>query len=122
MKEIEGFKMKLVSEVPKEELLKKIRFKDTDVLVSQTGAAMVCTTASAEEGFMIFDDVPAVIDGTIVAKIYEGDRICGTAQLVFPIYGLGQNITLRGICIDCCKPGKEYNVKFVARDLWAVEK
>ena len=122
MKEIEAFKLKLISDDTKETLLDKITFSNTDVLVSETGAAMVCTSATLDPSFVIFDDVPAVVDGTIVAKIYDGDRLCGTAQLVLPIYGLGQNITLNGICIDCCKPGKKYSVKFVAKNLWALEK
>ena len=122
MKEIENFKLKLISDASKEMLLEKISFTNTDVLVSETGAAMVCTSASLDPGFMIFDDVPACVDGTIVAKIYDGDKLCGTAQLVLPIYGLGQNITLNGICIDCCQPGKHYSVKFVAKNLWAMEK
>ena len=100
----------------------KISFSNTDVLVSETGAAMVCTSATLDPKFKIFDDVPAVVDGTIIAKIYDGDQLCGTAQLVLPMYGLGQNIPLNGICIDCCKPGKNYTAKFIAKNLWAMEK
>ena len=122
MKEIEAFRLKILSEEPKEELFSKISFANTDVLVSETGAAMVCTTASLDPDFKIFGDVPAIVDGTIVAKIYDGERLCGTAQLVLPEYGLGQDIPLRGICIDCCEPGKSYTVKFVAKNLWALEK
>jgi len=123
MKEIEDFKTKLISEeYTAQELMKHIGFSHTDVLVSDTGAAMVATSASLDKNFMIFDDVPAVVDGTIIAKIYDGDRLCGTAQLVLPIYGLGQNITLNGICIDCCEPGKTYTAKFTAKNLWAMEK
>lgn len=122
MKEVEEFRMKLLAEDSAEELMKHISFSNTDVLVSETGAAMVCTSASLDPGFKIFEDVPAVVDGTIVAKIYEGDRIRGTAQLVLPVYGLGQNIPLNGICIDCCEPGKTYSVRFVAKNLWAMEK
>lgn len=121
MKEIENFKLKLVSDEPAAELMKKISFSNTDVLVSETGAAMVCTSATLDPEFKIFDDVPAVVDGTIIAKIYEGDQLCGTAQLVLPMYGLGQNIPLNGICIDCCKPGKNYTAKFTAKNLWAME-
>lgn len=122
MKEIESFKLKLVSDEPAAELMKKISFSNTDVLVSETGAAMVCTSATLDPKFKIFDDVPAVVDGTIIAKIYDGDQLCGTAQLVLPMYGLGQNIPLNGICIDCCKPGKNYTAKFTAKNLWAMEK
>lgn len=122
MKEIENFKLKLVSDESAAELMKKISFSNTDVLVSETGAAMVCTSATLDPKFKIFDDVPAVVDGTIIAKIYNGDQLCGTAQLVLPMYGLGQNIPLNGICIDCCKPGKNYTAKFTAKNLWAMEK
>lgn len=122
MKEIENFKLKLVSDEPAAELMKKISFSNTDVLVSETGTAMVCTSASLDSKFRIFDDVPAIVDGTIIAKIYDGDQLCGTAQLVLPMYGLGQNIPLNGICIDCCKPGKSYTAKFTAKNLWAMEK
>ncbi len=122
MKEIENFKLKLVSDESSAELMKKISFNNTDVLVSETGAAMVCTSASLDPKFRIFDDVPAVVDGTIIAKIYDGDQLCGTAQMVLPVYGLGQDIPLNGICIDCCKPGKVYTAKFSAKNLWAMER
>ena len=122
MKEIENFKLKLIAEESSAELLEKISFSNTDVLVSETGAAMVCTSASLDPEFRIFDDVPAVVDGTIIAKIYDGEQLCGTAQMVLPIYGLGQNIPLNGICIDCCEPGKSYTAKFTAKNLWAMEK
>jgi|GEM_PF-961268 len=121
-KEIENFKLKLVGEESSAELMKKISFKNTDVLVSETGAAMVCTSASLDPEFRIFDDVPAVVDGTIIAKIYDGDQLCGTAQMVLPMYGLGRNITLKGICIECCcEPGKSYTAEFSAKNLWAME-
>ena len=122
MQEIENFKLKLISDEPAAKLMEQITFQDTDVLVSETGAAMVCTTASLNPDFMIFDDVPAVVDGTLIAKIYDGERLCGTAQLVLPVYGLGRNIPLRGICIDCCQPGKAYTVRFVPKNLWAMER
>lgn len=122
MQEVENIKLKLVADVPAAELMKKITFSNTDVLVSETGAAMVCTSASLDPNFRIFEDVPAVVDGTIVAKIYDGDQLSGTAQLVLPVFGLGQNIPLNGICLDCCKPGKHYTVKFAAKNLWAMEK
>lgn len=122
MKEIENFKLKLMSDEPSAELMKKISFNNTDVLVSETGAAKICTSATLDPEFKIFDDVPTVVDGTIIAKIYDGDQLCGTAQLVLPMYGLGLNIPLEGICIDCCKPENKYTVKFTAKNLWAMEK
>lgn len=122
MSEIDSFKLKLVSDESSTELMKKISFSNTRVSVTETGAARVYTKASLEPEYKIFDDVPAIVDGTILAKIYDGDRLCGTAQLVLPLYGLGQNISLRGICLDCCEGGKQYTVKFEAKNLCAIEK
>lgn len=122
MEEVENIKLKLVADTPASELMDRIFFSNTDVLVSETGAALVCTSASLEPDFKIFEDVPAVVDGTIVAKIYDGEQLCGTAQLVLPVFGLGQDIPLQGICLDCCEPGKSYTAEFVAKNLWAMEK
>ena len=58
MKEIENFKLKLVAEVNSAELMEKISFSNTDVLVSETGAAMVCTSASLDPKFRIFGRHP----------------------------------------------------------------
>lgn len=122
-KEIEALKLKLVSDENSDELMNKIAFDNTDVLVSKTGAAMVCTSAAVKSKLTIYEDVPAVIDGTIVAKIYDEDRLCGTAQLVLPIYGLGEEpAVLNGICLDCCEQGKTYTAKFVAKHLWEMER
>lgn len=122
IKEIEEAKMKLVSEDDPMDLIKKIYFCNTSVTVSETGTATVHTSASVSSKLKIFDDVPAVIDGTIIAEIYDKNQLCGTAQLVLPLYGLvGKNTSLEGMCLDCCKPGKKYTVKFTAENLWAME-
>ena len=115
---------KLISEESSDELMKKISFSHTVFLATETGAAKVFTCASLDQEFRIFDDVPAVVDGTIIAQIYDGDQLSGTVQLVFPVYGLEGlgKISLKGICLDCCKPGKNYTVKFIAKNLWAMER
>ena len=122
MEEIESFKLKLISNISKESLMENITFSNTDIMISEIGSALICTVASLKPDFVIFDDVPAIVDGTILAEIYDGERLCGTAQLVLPVYGLGQNITLNGICLECCNPNTKYTVKFVAKNLWAMEK
>ena len=122
MKEIEDFKLKLISDDTTSDLFREISFSNTDVIVSETGAAMVCTLASLNSSFRIFDDVKAIVDGTIVANIYDGNKLCGTADLVLPVYGLGENIPLTGICLRGFESGKEYSVKFSAANLCAIEK
>ena len=122
MKKVEDFKLKLVSDDSADELMKRISFSNTDIRVFETGAIMVRTTASLDPSFRILDDVPAIVDGTIIAEIYDENQLCGKAQLVLPIYGLERNVNLRGICLDCGKPGRTYTVKFVPKHLCAIEK
>lgn len=122
MKEIAEFRLKLISDNSSIDLFKKISFSNTDILISETGAAMVCTLASLEDGFTIFGDVPAVVDGTIIAQIFDGEQLCGTALMVFPVYGIGKNIPLNGICLNSFTPGKNYTVKFAPKSLCALEK
>lgn len=58
----------------------------------------------------------------ISCKNIRWGKLCGTAQLVLPIYGIGQNITLNGICLDGFQFDKQYKVEFEAQNLWAMER
>lgn len=119
-KEIDAAKIKLVAEEPAGECLKRLSFAGTKVTVSDTGTCTVETTASAEP-FTIFEDVKAVVDGTVIAEIYDGGSLIGTAQLVLPKYGAGKNVKLKGMSLFCGNRGKQYDVKFSAQNLWAME-
>ena len=121
-REIENFKLKLMSDEPADELMKNVTFVGTKVYVSETGAVTVSTKASLDPNFMIFGDVPAVVDGTICADVYDGSRCCASVNLVLPLYGIGQNVRLKGMSLDGGEPGKEYSVKFSATNLCALEK
>lgn len=121
-KEIDEVQMKLISDVSAAELLRYIKFENTEVRVSELGTCTVETVATLESSFKIYGDVDAVVDGTIVAKIYDKSTFIGTAQMVLPLYGVGQNINLTGMCLECGKPGKEYRVEFAASKLWAIER
>ena len=72
---------------------------------------------------IIFNDVDAVIDGTVIAKIYDGTSLVGTASLVLPKYGVTEYGTeLKGMCLYCGTKGKSYNVEYAATNLWAMER
>ena len=123
MEEYNKMDTKLISDESASSLVKKISFSNTSVTISETGTATVVTGASIENNFMIFDDVPAVIDGTILADICDGSgHVCGTAMLVLPVDGLRKNVSLRGMCLKCCNPKNKYTVRFKAENLWAMER
>lgn len=121
-REIENFKLKLMSNDSAYDLMKSITFDGTKISVSETGAVTVSTKATLAPDFKIFGDVPAVVDGTIYAGIYDDGRCCATVNLVLPLYGIGQNVRLKGMSLDGGEPGKEYSVKFSATNLCALEK
>lgn len=79
------------------------------------------TVATLKAPFYIFDDVPAVIDGTVIAQIWDGKTCIGKAELVLPCYGISEKRKLEGWCLFAGKPGKQYSVSFTATNLWAME-
>lgn len=99
--------------------LSKLRFSDTKVEVSSTGTCTVKTVVTAEQ-MKIFDDVSAVIDGEVIAEIYDEKTLIGTATMVLPVYGVGR-ADLTGMALYCGKEGHSYHVKFTSENLWAME-
>lgn len=122
LEEIESAKTKLVSNDDAKTCLSKLSFFGTMVLVSETGTCTVTTNVKLAEPFFIFGDVEAVVDGTVIAKIYDGDTMVGVASLVLPTYGVKSVTKLKGMCLYCGTPGKKYTVEFAAANLWAMER
>ena len=120
--EIESTKTKLVSDDDAVTCLSKLSFTDTNVEVSETGTCTVTTTAKQASPMIIFDDVEAVIDGTVIAKIYDGTSLVGTAPMVLPKYGVKDSTDLKGMCLYCGKEGRDYTVEYAAVNLWAMER
>ena len=102
------------------ELLENISFGDFEI---ETGAFVVKVKARAKGNFVIFEDVPAGIDGIIDAVVYKDEEVIGKAHLVTPIYGITSTDTveLQGICLSGAKQGEKYSVKFEPKDIWAIE-
>ena len=122
LEEIETTKTKLVSSDDAKTCLSKISFSNTKVDVSETGTCTVTTSAKLASPMIIFDDVDAIIDGTIIAKIYDGKSLVGTASLVLPKYGVKGETNLKGMCLYCGTKGKSYTVEYAATNLWAMER
>lgn len=119
--ELKALQTKLFTEDDPAGMFEKLSFADTAVTVSDTGTCDVTTRISAPENFVIFDDVPARIDGTVLARICDGDRVIGEAKLVFPKGGVRGDENLEGICLYCGEPKKKYTVAFAPYHLWGAE-
>ena len=123
--EIEGISKKMVSEESPNSCFEKLAFTGDYVRVSANGSCRISTHAQLSEPFFISDGVEGVIDGTIIAEIYDGDVCVGKANLVLPKYGINSSkrAELNGIALLGGDADKEYTVKFCPSDnLWAMEK
>ena len=120
---LESAKTKLVANDSTEECFARLIFDGTTIDVSRTGTCTVMTSVCASP-FKIFDDVPAVIDGTIIAQIYDNNKLIGKAKMVLPIYGIQgkkNKVKLTGMALFCGSAGTSYRIEFVPEKLWAME-
>lgn len=120
--EIEETKTKLVGEDSPAECLQHLLISETTVKVSETGTCTVKAKVRLNSSYVIYDEVDTVIDGTIIAKIYDGSTLIGVALLVLPKYGVKRIEMLTGMCLYCGTPGKKYTVQYAATKLWAMER
>lgn len=121
--EIEKAKLKLVGDEPKEKCFERLKFNKTQISVTKSGSCIIDTTVSVKP-FSIYDDVSAVVDGTIIAQVYDGDNMIGEAEMVFPVFGVGKDAKLTGISLFCgCSDDSSlYTVKFLPEHLWTMER
>ncbi len=134
----EKSKVALVSKTPTEEVFKRLYLDVVNVHISETGAFDISVYVSLNESFKIFDDVDAVVDGTIAADLYQNNKFVGRALLVLPLSGIGKDYNtgaydphgmnlashfIRGINIDGnAQPDYPWDVKFAPLHLWEIEK
>ena len=96
-------------------------FDKTEVSISETGAFKIKTFVSGCK-FTIFDKLPAVVDGTIVATLYQNNIKVGDALLVLPEKGISTRARkTEGICICNADKNIPYEVKFAPYHLWEIE-
>ena len=121
-KEIAALDEKLISDMPADDFDKYLEIINSEVEVSETGAFRVTATARVKNPVFIYDDVPATIDGTIIAHVYEDNREIGTATMVLPVNGVNSSTGLVGISLSGANPNKEHTVSYNAGKLWMIER
>lgn len=120
-KEIEELKRKLVAETPAVQVMEKLNVTNPSLEVSDTGVFYITATVEAKEKLFIYEDVPAVADGTIIAHLWEGDKEVGIANLVLPINGVADKTGVCGMCLGGADPMKKYTITYSAENLWLME-
>ena len=145
-KAAEQVSLKLIAELPPKKLFRLLTFQNTTITVSKTGSIVISTEVTADDKLTIFDHVPAFIDGSVKAEIFDGEQKIGETTMVFPAFGTifyylkekryddgflsisgikkdsQKPVKLEGICLFCGQHGHKYTVKFAPGDLWAMER
>lgn len=120
--ELQLLKEKLIVDTPADDVMKMLSVSNATADVSETGACIITATVSAKSDLFIFDDVPAVADGSIIAHIIEDGNEIGTASMVFPVNGVTSSTGIAGIMLSGAHKEKKQTVTFNAGKLWLMEK
>ena len=121
-KQIARMEEKLVAEISAREILPLLHVGNSTVDVSETGAFKVTATISVCQPLFIYGDVPAVVDGTLIAHVFDGENRIGTAKMVLPVDGVSDKAGIIGAGLSGAEPGKTYRVKYAPHKLWLMEK
>ena len=121
---IDKAKVKVISDIPHTEVMKYLSFSNTTVDISETKSFTVNTTVKTNSSVEIMGE-KAVVDGTVIATMYQNGNKVGSAVLVFPVLGVDSKAQLKGMCIHASNiiPNEPYDIKFEAsKNLWIMEK
>ena len=118
---IEKEKLTLVEERPLEELMGALEIGSVQMAQTNGKSILIQVKVSAKKTFQLAGEVPAVIDGCLLAELYRDGELYGQAYLNFPFEGADKDQTLKGYCL---KPMEDaaYTVIITPLALWLVEK
>lgn len=122
-KQLDDAQSKLVHEADSAEILRTILFSQIKTTVSDTGAIEIESTAKLRQAQTIFDGLAAVVDGTVIAEIYDNNARVGETKVVLPALGLSHHTesTIKSIYLTGGNKEKKYQVRFKPYHLWKME-
>lgn len=122
-KAAENAKTKLVEDLPVEELMERISPKVKKANYSETGAAVIeISFQRVEEPLLIYDNVQAVVDGSLKVKLVQNEVVLATEFLPLPEFGAVTNKNLKATIPLKEKVSGDYQVIVEPNRLWAIEK
>lgn len=123
-KEIEKTALKLMDEnVPAQELAAALTLGKPRVRFTKGRTMEIQVDVSGGGGHLIAGEVPAAIDGSILAEVYEGKKLVGRAYLNLPLYGVDGSearVTLTAHCLEAA-PDRNYEVRLIPQAMWLIE-
>lgn len=121
-KQIESIKVKLISDTSDEDIMNNLKIYNETVDVFDTGAFKVEATVKTIKKFIIFGDVPAIADGTIIAHVFEDGKEIGVANMTIPLNGVSGIVNIMGMGLAGASKNKSHTVTFSPGQLWLIER
>lgn len=115
-------KTALVANVDNEAVFDRLHFENTSIKNTDDGIIEVEVNISCDE-FSIYDNLPAVVDGSLVALLYQDEVLIDSTYVILPFSGIGINKqTAKGVFLTVGDSSLPYEVKFLPHHLWEIEK
>ena len=105
----------------KNEVFSKISVDNVEYEIDDAGYVKVTADLTLIENYMIYEDVPANIDGSFKVEVYQNGQVIGRNYKSLPLEGLYDSYKL--YCTVLCKPDvtKECKIKILPNNLWGIE-
>jgi len=114
-------KIMLCEQLNQKELLEMMHPSVEEYQITETGAVKLKVKLHSTPNLIIFDEVNAVVDGSIKVLLKVNSKVVGSAICVLPFGGMDGSATVNAICCEPEKNATTYTFDFVPNHLWAVE-
>lgn len=114
-------KVLLCEKLNQSELLAMLHPSVENFEITETGAVKLNVKLHSTPNLIIFDEIKAVVDGSIEVLLKVDGEVVGSAVCVLPYGGMTNSATAKCICCKPEKQAKEYTFDFSPNHLWAVE-
>ena len=126
-KKIKESKTKVVMPKSQSDAFSKLVFSNVRTEVNRiTGTISVFAKVTLAEPLTLYEGVKGVVDGTVRARVFDGEKLAGCILISFPLYGVSYSksasTACSGMCICNGDPDKNYRVEFEPYKLWIMEK
>ena len=120
---IDDAKIKLVSDIPDDQVFSYLSISTKKVEISKTGTFGIAVEVKVNETQipLMIGKANGVIDGTIEAEMYQDNKCVGSALMVLPTFGVKDKATIGGIAIANANTTEPYKIKFKPYCLWLME-
>ena len=120
-RELESAKLLLIDDRNETDLLSKLHLNVLSVENSITGAVKIQIEVNATPDLHIYDNVPAVVDGSVAVLLKIGEKVVGTTVASIGYEGAYKRHNIDCICTSISEQAENYKIEFAPHHLWLVE-